>query len=81
MIYRTRIFKIVLWKWYIVSKDVNDILIVMRSPTAQSQNLKYNLGQLEKISNYYFLSDDTRLPITTSYWLTNLKCYVLYESY
>ena len=49
MIYRTRIFKIVLSKLYTVSKDANVILIVMRPPTAQSQNLKYNLEQLGKI--------------------------------
>ena len=49
MIYRTRIFKIVLSKLYTVSKDANVILIVMRPPTAQSQNLKYNLEQLRKI--------------------------------
>ena len=57
MIYRTWIFKIVLSKWYIVSKDANVILIA--TSKAQSQNLKYNLEQLGKISNYYFLSDDT----------------------
>ena len=78
MIYRTRIFKIVLSKWYIVSKDANVILIVMRPPKGQLQNLKYNLVQLGKISNYYFLSDDTRLPITTSYWPTNWNLSVTY---
>ena len=31
----------------------------MRPPKRESQNLKYNLKQLGKISNYYFLSDDT----------------------
>ena len=78
MIYRTRIFKIVLSKWYIVSKDANVILIVMRPPKGQLQNLKYNLVQLGKISNYYFLSDDTRLPITTSYWPANWNLSVTY---
>ena len=61
MIYRTRIFKIVLSKWYIVLKDANAILIVIRPPKTQSENIKQNLEQLRKISNYSFLHDDTPL--------------------
>ena len=71
-------FKIVLSKWYIVSKDVNVILIVMQPAKAQSQNLKYNLEQLGKISNYYSLSDDTQLLITMSYWPINWTLSVTY---
>ena len=33
----------------------------MGPPKTQTQNLKYNLEQLGKISNYYFLSDDALL--------------------
>ena len=36
MIYRTRIFKIVLSKLYIVLKNENGILIVTRPPKARS---------------------------------------------
>ena len=36
-------------------KIVEDVfLIIMRPPKTQSQNLKYNLEQLEKISNFCF---------------------------
>ena len=36
-------------------KIVEDVfLIIMRPPKTQSQNLKYNLEQLGKISNFYF---------------------------
>ena len=57
----------------------------MRPPKTQSSNLKYNLEQLGKISNY-FLSDNTRLfyhDVIDMLLLTdklNLKCYVLYET-
>ena len=86
MNYRTRIFQIVLSKWYTISKDTNVILIVMRSPKTQSQNLKYNLEQLGKTSNYCFLSDDTLLYYRNAIDMSlltdklNLKCYVLYET-
>ena len=36
MIYRIRIFEKVLSKWYIVAKDANVILVVMRLPKTQS---------------------------------------------
>ena len=43
----------------------NVILIIMPPQKTKSENLKYNLEQLGKILNYYCLSDDTRLSITT----------------
>ena len=58
----------------------------MRSPKTQSQNLKYNLEQLGKTSNYCFLSDDTLLYYRNAIDMSlltdklNLKCYVLYET-
>ena len=69
-----------------ISKDANVMLIVMRPPKRQSQNLKYNLEQLGKISNYYFLFDDTRLFYHNAIDMLlltdklNLKCYVLYKT-
>ena len=85
MIYRTRIFKIVLPK-YIVSKDANVILIIKQPPKI-SWNLKFNLEELEKISNYYFLSDDSWLFCHNAFdllYLTdklNLKWYVQLDNY
>ena len=58
----------------------------MQPPKIQSYNLQYNLEQLGKISNYYFLYDDTRLFCHNAIdmLLVNdklkLKCYVLYET-
>ena len=58
----------------------------MRPPKIQSQNLKYNLEQLGKISNYYFLFDNTRLFYHNAIDMLllthklNLKCYVLYKA-
>ena len=45
MIYRTRIFKIVLSKRCIVSNDAKVMFIVVRPPKTQSQNYKYGLEQ------------------------------------
>ena len=49
-------------------------------------NLKYDLKQLWKTSNYCFLSDDTPLYYRNAIGMLlltnklNLKCYVLYET-
>ena len=49
-------------------------------------NLKYDLKQLWKTSNYCFLSDDTPLYYRSAIGMLlltnklNLKCYVLYET-
>ena len=73
--------KIVLSKWYIVLKDANVIFIVMRPPKTRLWNLKYNLEQFGKISNYHFLSDDTRNAIDMLLLTDKLKikCCLFYE--
>ena len=48
-----------------VSKDAKCYFDYNATSKNKSENLKYNLEQLGKILNYYCLSDDTRLSITT----------------
>ena len=58
----------------------------MRPQKRQSSNLKYNLEQLGKISNYYFLSDDTLLFYHNAIDMLlltkklNLRFYILHET-
>ena len=62
------------------------MLFWLQRDLEKTQNRKYNLKQFGKISNYYFLSDDTLLfyhNVIDVLLLTNKlnhKCFVLYET-